>query len=410
LRFFRNLGRSLEQRWRARGYDDEAFGEIAERVLTEARAHRRVTPTEVIGWVQKAPELPAQFDPTGRFGQPPITVYRGSRFVVDVLYWVDGTTTIHSHAFSGAFQVMSGSSVHGVYTFDLEEAVSSWFRTGRTRLREIELLQEGAVRRIVAGNRFVHSLFHLDRPSVSIVARTAHDIGSGPQYHYASHFEMASFLGDQRTELRIRSLDVLREIDPRACWRHLNRAVTELDLHGAYEAISRLVPVENRERLEQVLAVARRHHGSPVDSFLPALIERHRQHRIMERRRHVRSGEHRFFLALLLNAPNRRLILRLVKERFPHANPVDTVMKWVRELASLPSPIDDGEPNVLGLLLNETELRIFEETLRRRQGPSLIRSLSREYDREDVVDMRHEIDRLQQAFRSYSLFRTLFAD
>jgi len=45
----------------------------------------------------------------------------------------------------------------------------------------------------------------------------------------------------------------------------------------------------------------------------------------------VREVEHRFFLALLLNVPDAREVLRLVAERFSGA-PEETVGRWVREM------------------------------------------------------------------------------
>ncbi|MFN2514442.1 MAG: hypothetical protein ABR568_23900, partial [Pyrinomonadaceae bacterium] len=57
-----------------------------------------------------AASLPHQYDVEGRFGNPPITLFAGPRFHIDVYYWLDGTTSIHQHSFTGAFQVLLGSS------------------------------------------------------------------------------------------------------------------------------------------------------------------------------------------------------------------------------------------------------------------------------------------------------------
>jgi hypothetical protein len=34
---------------------------------------------------------------------------------IEALFWVDGTTSIHQHSFSGAFQVLAGKSIHSRY-------------------------------------------------------------------------------------------------------------------------------------------------------------------------------------------------------------------------------------------------------------------------------------------------------
>ena len=98
-------------------------------------------------------------------------MYRGRGFYIDVLFWLDGTTNIHQHGFWGAFQVLAGSSVHCRFGFDLAEEINHRLRIGKLRLLETELLGLGAIRKILGGELFIHSLFHLDRPSVSIVIR-----------------------------------------------------------------------------------------------------------------------------------------------------------------------------------------------------------------------------------------------
>jgi len=54
-----------------------------------------------------------------------------------------------------------------------------------------------------------------------------------------------------------------------------------------------------------------------------------------------------FFLALLLNVPDRATVLRLVKEKFPEPDAVDLIVSWVRELSAT-RIFGSREPNVLG--------------------------------------------------------------
>ena len=53
---------------------------------------------------------------------------------------------------------------------------------------ECELLHAGDTRTIHAGSNFIHALFHLDRPSISIVLRTRVEADVGPQYDYMPPF------------------------------------------------------------------------------------------------------------------------------------------------------------------------------------------------------------------------------
>ena len=155
------LGPLVETRWRNHDYSEALFPEIAAQALTESALHSRVDPWQVIRWLETATQLPRQVDLDGNFGSPPITLYDGSRFHVSIYFWVNGTTTIHQHAFAGAFQVLLGSSIHSHYTFKTKRAINAHFQTGKLTLEESDLLEKGAVKEIVPGAKISTHCFTL---------------------------------------------------------------------------------------------------------------------------------------------------------------------------------------------------------------------------------------------------------
>src|SRR5262252_8770312 len=105
MEVFRELGRRIEDRWRAENYSEEAFPALATAALNDFDLKKRgVSPWEIIRWLHREPELPRQQDIEATFGNPPVTLFSGSRFYIDIYYWLDGTTDIHQHSFAGAFQ------------------------------------------------------------------------------------------------------------------------------------------------------------------------------------------------------------------------------------------------------------------------------------------------------------------
>ncbi len=182
---FERMGRTLGQRWRARHHERDVFPELALQVLDEARVHDAVTPGALLRWVFEQDPLPTQADLEARFGEPPITLFYDDMFSIGALFWLDGTTSIHQHAFSGAFAVLEGSSVHARYDFERREQTSDADVRGQLRPPGGELRTKGDAHAIYSGPRFIHALFHLDRPSVSLVIRTHNDGHAGPQYDYA---------------------------------------------------------------------------------------------------------------------------------------------------------------------------------------------------------------------------------
>ena len=108
---------------------------------------------------------------------------------------------------------------------------------------------------------------------------------------------------------------------------------------------------------------ARAKHGQLGDLLLPVFEEEWRQTEIARRRAEIRHENHRFFLALLMNVPNRTTILQLVKQKFPDQDAVELITDWVREL-SMTKIFGSKEPNVLGFPeFGESHLLVFRGLL-----------------------------------------------
>src|SRR5688572_18357383 len=153
-------------------------------MLAESRFAERVTLGDIVDWTATTDRIPHQIDLDSEFGQPPLSVYAEERFFIQVIFWRDGTTAVHQHAFSGAFGVLAGGSIHSEYEWVPRRRVNAHLHFGDIERTKLELLAAGDVRPIASGRRLIHSLFHLDRPSISVVVRTAQDADTGPQYTY----------------------------------------------------------------------------------------------------------------------------------------------------------------------------------------------------------------------------------
>src|SRR5262249_5517956 len=94
-RAFAELGTRLERAFARVDYDQRAFPALAAAALRDARLEREASSLDVVRWVLAAPALPQQDDLAAKFGDPPVTVYRGRRFFIQVLLWREGSTAIH---------------------------------------------------------------------------------------------------------------------------------------------------------------------------------------------------------------------------------------------------------------------------------------------------------------------------
>lgn len=166
------IGEDIERRWAARNHRHQHFHDIAAECLEAASFHRQFDEDEIIRWVNRTRSLPQQLDPSSNFGQPPLTVWRTDRFVVDLYFWVDTETSIHDHSFSGAFTNLTGESLNCIYQFEQTLAADEGVRLGSLLLDRAELVKPGDVCAIVSGSKFIHRVWHLDCPTITLVART----------------------------------------------------------------------------------------------------------------------------------------------------------------------------------------------------------------------------------------------
>src|SRR5450432_3304985 len=175
------LGIEVERRWQATDYDPRHFSDVAVAALAEAGLTEKLSPDDVVDWALSALTLPRQETLPATFGQPPVTLFRSRRFYIEALFWIDGSTSIHQHAFSGAFQVLEGSSIETRYAFETERVFDGHLVLGKLRTASTAMLRRGDIRPIASGPRgLIHALFHLERPSVTVVVRTFRDADAGP--------------------------------------------------------------------------------------------------------------------------------------------------------------------------------------------------------------------------------------
>jgi hypothetical protein len=422
MQFFQDLGSLVEHRWRDQNYNEEVFPEIAAEALAEANPSKQVNPWDIIRWLNNTTQLPEQRDVDGKFGNPPITLYDGPRFFIDVYYWLDGTTSIHQHAFCGAFQVLLGSSILSRYGFEEKRRINPHFLVGQIILNKVELLEEEDVRQILPGRQYMHSLFHLNRPSATIIIRTRQSVSGLPQYHYLKpYFAIDPFLKPTATIKKVQSASLLLSIKHPEADDVIGELLSCSDFHTAFAVIDLAFdhltndPLEKafglsagQERFGALLEIARRRHGELVNLILPVIEEARRQQNLSYRRGQITSSEHRFFLALLLNVPDRMKVLDLVMQRFPGQNPVDTVLDWIEELGNTRSA-GSSESNVLGIAnVDDEYLFVFQCLLEGRTMEQTKEAFVEAFSVDNAVDPGDKLEALYNTIRNSLPFKSIF--
>ena len=388
--FFTELGRTVRQRWQEANFTLERFPEIARAALEERPPAQHVEVAELIRSFLLDDAQP--FQTQSGFGQPELVFYDDPRFYIQVLFWLEGTTDIHQHMFSGAFHVLEGSSIHSRFVFEDRVPVTPHLELGCLKITETRLLETGATVPIISGAGYIHSLFHLDTPSLTVVVRTHSDPAAGVQFTYLPpHLAVDPFHQDALTMRRKQLLDVLEKVDDPGYAELVLEMIGQLDFERGFFILQNgLGHLGRTGEWEEALEAFREKHGTLAEGIGPTVQEIVRRDGLAALRGSIRAVEHRFFLALLMNVPEREALLALVAQRIP-GPPGPTILRWAAELI---------EVSEAGTWLVDAEFPVDLDVPEDEQPAVMVQAVAAALDRREPGD---EVQaRLRDALRDSS--------
>jgi len=329
------LGSAIESEWIRAGRDPLALPAIAVDALTAAALQRQVSLSSLVSWGFQCPreQFPIQGDPGAGFGEPPLTLWRGTQFRIDLLIWVDGSPDIHDHAFAGAFQVVEGGSLHGIYTFTPERVFSPILRVGALQRVGLERLGVGDVRPISPRAGLIHSLFHLQRPSATIVVRTNDTPDFAPQLVYlppglACASYPTQLQADPLYQRRLQLLVFYQRTGNMAFGDALWRMADQADpaqlsalLGYVFDTIAAGPGgvLDAAQQLSELLESTTARYPGLGARLLPVFEQAHRRRILLSARGRIHDTELRLLLALSIYAPDPPTLLSLVPSTDPRA-------------------------------------------------------------------------------------------
>ena len=326
----------VHREWEREGFDNARLSGIAARALAESALAERGTVESLCQWCFETGEYPRQPNELAMFGQPPMTIYADDRLYIEVLFWLENTTTIHQHAFSGAFYVLAGPSIHSVYRFEEHERLSPHLLIGDVTLERFEQLEVGSVQPINAGTSYIHSLFHLGYPSITVVVRNVVEKDKSPQFNY---LPPALAIDDHVTDVHLlRQGQLFGMLDtighPQASamlTRWLSRANAEASIRLLLSLFKRGRLTD--AQLDEAVALVSERHGPAVGGILrPVFDEALRVDRLVARRQTVTDKGARLLLALMILAPGREAARDVIQTQYPGQNPSTLIFGWIQAL------------------------------------------------------------------------------
>jgi hypothetical protein len=355
---FTELGMRVAREWGKHRYETDALPNIAANELARAPLHRIVDYRSILNWIGSADMIPFQMNIEASFGEPPLTVFWHPNFYIEALFWASSTTTVHGHGFVGAFQVLAGTSLQSLFEFEARGPKNGRCRVGRLQQTEAALLRTGATQMINGGEQFIHSVFHLGYPSVTIVVRT-YGRSVGTQYDYrrpgvALPYRYESTF-DHLTNrlLQVARLQAILKSDD------LGTTVAKIgrqcDLAACFKLLETVQPIlYGQQRLDvagEVIATLAGTAGlKHVTELAAALTLEQTLNRVRKARDIVVEEDLRLFLALLLTQQEWAFVMPLVTDYTGIAEPSGTIASWIREL---------GRRNILNVPTDEQTQKLL---------------------------------------------------
>lgn len=375
----KSLGHEIEEKWRQRECRWQDMPAIAHAALSQRALHQQFDEMELLRWAMTTTRFPKQHAQSNAFGQPPLTLWYGNGFFIELYFWVTPDTAIHDHGFAGAFTNLSGRSLHARYDFAVSEEPCRGVRTGELKLRSFETLQPGSVIAIDGARKFIHQVWHLSRPTITLVVRTVSlESSEFVQFEYNSAGLAVRSDTEAWTQKRTRLIDYLYRSENPERDKLISEMIVGAEPWSAFQLL-RAYSFSRRQRyfdsfdhFDQLVETMKGRHGAWIECFSRAL-RRHDLYRLI-RWENLRAVEHRLFVALLLSTTTRRDLQARLEEYLPGRDLVQIVSESLRS-------IRDAQGWTLAF--SDLHLGIVNQMTRGLDTEEVVRAVAEEFELDD---------------------------
>lgn len=343
--YFKAMGKEITTMWKVHDYKEDALPNVAEEYFSNNNIHEEINVYELLLYMSKPNDL-APIQSFYNFSDLPVNVFKHPKFFIEVLFWSNGTTTTHNHAFSGCFYVVHGQSLNIEYDFKEKDKVNSRFRIGDFSINVAEHLKKGDYRKIKQGTGLIHTVFHLDKPSVSLVVRTYQNQDAMPQLEY--RFPYIGLDPDQQDACvvkKFQALSVLRSINAPEFMSLFEQAINESspdELYWIYRGFD-FASLSDEEAASINSIIANTKYGKEIlEVVRREKIVRH----IVNLRAQTQDAKTRTILACLMNLPTRDAIIKYLTDN-QQGEIKDNIALWLTTLVenSFISAMDKDQIN-----------------------------------------------------------------
>ncbi len=394
------------------GANSRDFADTARALLAAEKIEDYTPVRSALDWLILSEDIPRQARLDSGGGDAFITVFEKDDVFIDMHFWSNATTSVHNHPWPGAFLVLKGLSLHTTFAFAHTHAVTPHVNLGTLTPQGASIVKPGSACAIYAGSEFIHSLFHLDVPCVTLVAGRRSN--TTEQHYTYARPGLAIQLNDKgealrqwrcRLALALTGLQGGPYAYDLAFWQQLLDGEERLSL-----AITLLVKlasfIQNDSEWQHTCSAFEAAWEGDASSALIACANDERLiRRLRAARLEVRKAGPRFLLACLMNIRDRAYTSRLVEEFLALRGETGTAEAamgdWASELSAtslVSAPLTPPAKLVLGGLLQGNDEQV------------LVRRVCAAMDHPPTPELEQNILTLGAVFRTHPLWSLLLTD
>lgn len=402
----RQLGEEVEAAWLRADYEGDALAPIATSALERFALHEQFDLDQFTDWLSETEALAEQLDPRSRFGAPAVTLWRNSRFLIDIYFWIDPETALHDHGFTGAFSNLAGESLHCVYSLNSVEEPAPGVILSRLDLQTVERLDKGSIRPILGGRKFVHRVWHISRPTVTVCVRTA---GQDPRLGQYTYFYPRLGIEerrqqeehDQLLQKRLQFLSFLASSADPGIERYVQKLIGGADARQALKLVLALHDnteggiLEHLSLLDRLFDLLETRYGAWIGEFAASLEYRMRENRV--KWHELRDVDQRFLAAVLLTFNTRDDVIEAIRKYRGANQPIEWIIERLRGMID-----SDG----LAVVLSDFQFSVLRDLILQRPETKIVAAaLAQEGHEQSADDLRQ----LCSALKQIDVFQPLFA-
>lgn len=228
--FYQNLiglTEKIERRWLQENYNSDVFSDVVWELTND-------TDLALLGDLRNQLEL-LEYGPVravqalNTFSDFYFQIYNNGRFYIEVLNWWGGQVNAHDHDFSGVQFQLKGDALNVIHDFNCRQQIGA-VRFGKLSARRAEYWKEGGRTKVFHGDIELHSVFHLGRPTTSLLIRTVPTNRYGAQSNYFKNLAAHYYVNTLQQRKKLTALRLLSKGDESGFRERIRHCFSEQSL------------------------------------------------------------------------------------------------------------------------------------------------------------------------------------